>query len=89
MVKFNTEEEAIALANDTIYGLGAYVYTQNTELAQRVAKQIKTGMVSINGTSYLQPSNPFGGYKSSGLGRQHGKYGFGEVTQVKVVARTK
>lgn len=89
VVKFKTEEEAIALANDTIYGLGGYVYTENQELAKRVARQIKTGMISINGVTYLQPCNPFGGNKSSGIGRQHGKYGFGEVTQVKVVARQK
>jgi len=89
VVKFTTEAEAIALANDTSYGLGAYIYSQNQELTQRVAKQIQTGMISVNGISYLQPSNPFGGYKSSGIGRQHGKYGFQEVTQVKVIARQK
>ncbi len=89
IVSFSTEEEAIQLANNTDYGLGAYVYTQDQQRAQRVAKAIKSGMVSINGTNYTTPWNPFGGYKNSGIGREHGKYGFHEVTQVKVVARNK
>lgn len=89
VVTFKTEEEAIMLANDTIYGLGGYVYTADLERAERVARALKTGMVSINGTNYTTPFNPFGGYKSSGMGREHGKYGFHELTQLKVVARNK
>ncbi|MFC1875001.1 aldehyde dehydrogenase family protein [Chloroflexota bacterium] len=89
IVSFETEEEAIELANQTVYGLGAYVYTGDKGKADRVASSIKTGMVSINGTSYTAPFNPFGGYKSSGIGREHGKYGFHEVTQVKIVAKNR
>src|SRR3990167_7406348 len=87
IVKFETEQEAVELANQTTYGLGAYVYTKDMERAERVAKAIKSGMVSMNGTNYIMPSNPFGGYKNSGFGREHGKYGFHEVTQIKIVAK--
>jgi len=89
IMSFKTEEDAIRLANDTSYGLGAYVFTKDTERAQRVSAAIETGMVSVNGTNYIMPCNPFGGCKNSGFGREHGQYGFHEVTQVKVVARNK
>lgn len=89
IVKFKTEKEAIDLANGTIYGLGSYIYTEDKKRAERVSSLIESGMVSVNGTNYIVPPNPFGGYKNSGLGREHGKYGFSEVTQVKVVAMSK
>lgn len=89
IIKFSTEDEAVALANDTEYGLGAYVYTRSAELATRVTARLQSGMVSVNGVSYVRPQNPFGGYKRSGLGREHGRWGFDEVTQVKVVAGPK
>lgn len=89
VVSFKTVEESVTLANDTSYGLGAYVFTEDKELALKIASRIKAGMVSINGISYLQPCSPFGGYKMSGLGREHGMYGFHEVTQVKVVSMPK
>lgn len=89
VVTFETEEEAIELANDTSYGLGSYVFTKDKARMGRVASQIQAGMVSHNNLTYLKPSNPFGGYKSSGLGREHGKYGFHDVTQIKVVATEK
>ncbi len=86
---FRTEDEAIALANDTEYGLGGYVYTADLDRAERVADALETGMVSINGANYTTPFNPFGGWKNSGMGREHGTWGFHELTQVKVVARPK
>jgi acyl-CoA reductase-like NAD-dependent aldehyde dehydrogenase len=89
IIRFNTEEEATNLANKTIYGLGAYVYTEDKGKADRVASSIETGMVSVNGISYTAPFNPFGGYKYSGFGREHGKYGFHEVAQIKIVAKSK
>lgn len=89
VIQFKTEEEAIELANDTKYGLGAYVYTQDKERALRVASKINTGMVSINNTSYIQPCSPFGGTKESGLGREHGKFGFAELSNIKVVSTEK
>jgi len=89
IIKFKTEQEAIEFANQTDYGLGSYLFTQNKEKADRVASLIETGMVSINGTNYLMPFNPFGGYKNSGFGREQGKYGFHEVTQIKIVTKNK
>lgn len=89
IMRFSTEEEAIELANQTSYGLGAYVYTQDKDKAEHVAAALESGMVSVNGANYVMPFNPFGGYKNSGFGREHGKYGFHEVIQVKVVARAK
>ncbi len=89
IMTFETEDEALALANDTEYGLGGYILTENRERAQRVAAKLKTGMISVNGTLYLHPSSPFGGYKRSGIGREHGKYGFHELCQIKVVATEK
>lgn len=89
IVSFKTDDEAIALANQTAYGLGSYVFTGDKGRAQHVASAIQSGMVSVNGTNYIMPFDPFGGYKNSGFGREHGKYGFHEVTQIKVVARNK
>lgn len=89
IVAFKSEEEAIKLANDTKYGLGSYIFTEDKERAERVAAGILAGMVSINNMSYLQPPSPFGGYKESGIGREHGKYGYYDLTQIKVVATEK
>ncbi len=89
IVRFKTEQEAIELANQTAYGLGSYVFTKDKERAERVSKAIESGMVSVNGVNYIMPFNPFGGYKNSGFGREHGKYGFHEVTQIKIIAKNK
>ena len=89
VISFKTEKDAAKLVNDTKYGLGSYVYTKDLNKAQRIASQIKTGMVSINGTNYVCPFNPFGGYKNSGIGREHSKYGLYELCQMKVVARNR
>lgn len=89
IVYFKTDEEAIKMANDTKYGLGSYIYTKDKKKALKIASQIDAGMVSINAASYIQPCSPFGGYKDSGIGREHGKFGFTELTQVKVVATEK
>lgn len=86
IISFKTYEEAVKLANDTKYGLGSYIFTQDKEKALKVASQIDAGMVSINNAYYLQPCSPFGGYKESGLGREHGKYGLRELSQIKVIS---
>jgi len=86
IITFETEEEAVKLANDTVYGLGGYIFTEDKEIAKRVASKIKTGMVSINNALYLQPTSPFGGYKESGFGREHGKYGLHGLCQIKVIS---
>lgn len=89
VVSFKTEDEAIRLANDTSYGLGAFIFTENKERAERISHHLQSGMVGINNVNYVQACSPFGGYKQSGIGREHGKYGFEHVTQIKVVASEK
>lgn len=89
IITFKTEAEAIELANDTAYGLGSYIYSQDKDTIDRVSHAIQSGMVSVNGTNYIMPFNPFGGYKASGFGREHGKYGFYELSQIKIIARNK
>lgn len=86
ILSFKTNDEAIQMANDTKYGLGSYIFTKDKEKALRIAANIDAGMVSVNKAYYLQPCNPFGGYKESGLGREHGKYGLRELSQIKVVS---
>lgn len=86
IVAFDDYEEAIELANDTEYGLGANIFTENTEIANKAARDIQAGMVRVNATLYNRPCNPFGGYKLSGLGRTNGMEGFHEVVQVKLIA---
>ena len=86
VVPFKTEEEAIDLANDTKYGLGSKVFTNKKDRALRIASKIQAGNVEINNVSHWQICNPFGGYKESGIGREHGIYGFRELTQIKVVS---
>jgi NAD-dependent aldehyde dehydrogenases len=86
VISFNTIEEAILLANDTIYGLGGYIFTTDKEKFTKVSREIKTGMVSCNNCIYVIPNDPFGGVKKSGLGRNHGKYGFQELCNIKIIA---
>jgi acyl-CoA reductase-like NAD-dependent aldehyde dehydrogenase len=83
---FDTEEEAIALANGTDYGLGAYVHTENLRRAHAVAAQLQAGMIHVNGAGEaMQPFAPFGGMKHSGHGRLGGEQGLKEFLQVKNV----
>src|ERR1700730_13949256 len=83
---FDTEEEVIALANGTAYGLGAYIHTQNLRRAHYVASQMQAGMVQVNGSGEgMQPFAPFGGMKQSGFGRLGGQEGLHEFLQVKNV----
>lgn len=89
IMTFKNTSEAVELANDTRYGLGGYVFTNDTELFNKIAAEVKTGMISQNNIGYVKECNPFGGYKESGLGREHGKYGFEDVTQVKVISQQK
>ncbi len=86
MVTFTSEQEAIALANDTPYGLGSRVISKNKARTERVASQIEAGTVEVNEGDRWLSCNPFGGYKSSGMGREHGIVGFRELCQVKVIS---
>ncbi|KAJ4990937.1 aldehyde dehydrogenase [Stagonosporopsis vannaccii] len=82
---FKTEEEAIAKANDTDYGLGAAVFTRDIMRGHRVADAIEAGMVWINSSQDSHFGIPFGGYKQSGIGRELGQYALSSYTQVKAV----
>jgi aldehyde dehydrogenase (NAD+) len=84
MIPYQTEEEAVRVANDTIYGLSGYVYSGDIEHARKVAKKLRTGMVHLNGAS-TDINAPFGGYKQSGNGREWGKEGLREFLEVKAV----
>jgi succinate-semialdehyde dehydrogenase/glutarate-semialdehyde dehydrogenase len=83
---FKDEEEAIARANDTEYGLVAYVYTQNIKRAIRVIEGLETGMVGLNQGMVSNAGAPFGGVKHSGIGREGGYEGIEEFLEVKYVA---
>lgn len=83
--RFKTEEEAIALANDTTYGLGAAVFTTDLERAHRVAGEIEAGMVWVNSSQDCDPRVPFGGVKQSGIGRELGEAGLEAYSQIKAV----
>src|SRR5579883_643167 len=86
VLPYDTEEEAIRIANDTIYGLAGGVWSGDTERAMRVARRIRTGQVDVNGGKY-NPLAPFGGYKQSGIGRELGMFGLEEYFQIKSIAR--
>lgn len=84
MIPFETEEEALAIANDTIYGLTNYVQTQDGTKANRAARALRSGMVEINGTP-RGAGAPFGGMKASGNGREGGVWGIEDFLEVKAV----
>jgi succinate-semialdehyde dehydrogenase/glutarate-semialdehyde dehydrogenase len=83
---FRTEEEAIAAANDTEYGLVAYVYTRDLQRAFRVAEALETGMLGLNQGVVSNAGAPFGGVKQSGIGREGGNEGIEEYLETKYVA---
>lgn len=85
MIPYENEAEAIAIANDTPYGLAAYIQSEQPERAQKVAKQIRAGMISINGAAHYY-SSPFGGYKQSGNGREWGEFGFDDFLEIKSIS---
>jgi aldehyde dehydrogenase (NAD+) len=84
MIPYETEEEAVRIANDTVYGLSGYVYSGDIEHARKVGRRLRTGMVHLNGAS-TDVNAPFGGYKQSGNGREWGKEGLKEFLEVKAM----
>lgn len=83
---FDTEDEALAAANDTEYGLVGYVYTNDVKRALRVSERLETGMVGLNQGIVSNPAAPFGGVKQSGLGREGGTVGIEEFLETKYIA---
>jgi len=86
IIPYNDEDEAVRIANDTIYGLSGAVWSGDEERAIDVAARIRTGQVSINGGAY-NPLAPFGGFKQSGHGRENGRYGLEEYLSAKALQR--
>jgi acyl-CoA reductase-like NAD-dependent aldehyde dehydrogenase len=82
IIPYDTEEEAIEIANDTVYGLAGGVWSGDVEHAKKVARKIRTGQVQVNGGNF-NPIAPFGGYKQSGNSRELGKHGLEEFLEVK------
>jgi acyl-CoA reductase-like NAD-dependent aldehyde dehydrogenase len=86
IIPYDTEEEAVEIANDTSYGLAGAVWSGDPARAEKVARQLRTGQVDINGGAF-NPSAPFGGYKQSGIGRERGRYGLEEFVETKSMQR--
>lgn len=86
IILFDTEEEVIQLANDTPYGLAAYLYTNNLSRALRISEILEYGIVGVNDGAPSTPQAPFGGIKDSGLGREGGKWGLEEFLDVRFVS---
>ena len=86
IVTFETDDEAVLLANDTEYGLVAYVYTADLRRAMQVSERIESGMIGINRGVVFDPAAPFGGFKQSGLGREGGHEGLLEFTESQYIA---
>jgi len=84
ILPYETEEQAVQIANDTPYGLAAYVWSQNNIRARRVAGRIRAGQVALNGASG-DMKTPFGGFKMSGNGREYGEFGLRDFLEVKAV----
>jgi succinate-semialdehyde dehydrogenase/glutarate-semialdehyde dehydrogenase len=86
IVSFEAEDEAVNAANDTEFGLVAYVFTRDLDRAIRVSERLETGMVGLNQGIVSNPAAPFGGVKHSGLGREGGRVGIEEFLDIKLVA---
>ncbi|MCF6322597.1 MAG: aldehyde dehydrogenase family protein, partial [Rhizobiaceae bacterium] len=85
IIPFEDEEDAVRIANDTIFGLTNYVQTSDGARANRMARVLRSGMVEMNGTSRAAGS-PFGGYKQSGNGREGGVWGLEDFLEVKAIS---
>jgi len=84
ILNYDTEDEAIAIANDTPFGLAGFVQSKDADRARRIANRIRAGRVYLNGAAFDR-SLPFGGYKQSGNGREFGLFGFEEYLEVKAI----
>jgi succinate-semialdehyde dehydrogenase/glutarate-semialdehyde dehydrogenase len=85
LIRFSTEDEVVAMANDTPYGLAAYFYTSNYERSWRVAEALECGIVGLNEGIISTEVAPFGGIKESGVGREGSKYGVDDYVEIKYI----
>lgn len=83
VIKFDTEEQALKIANDTPYGLAAYFYSRDIHRVWRVADELEAGIIGVNEGAVSNPTAPFGGVKASGLGREGSRHGLDEYTELK------
>ena len=83
VVRFDSTDEALALANATEYGLAAYLFTDDLRTAMRVSEQLEFGMIGVNDWYPVTAEAPFGGFKQSGLGRESGREGVHEYVEAK------
>jgi succinate-semialdehyde dehydrogenase/glutarate-semialdehyde dehydrogenase len=86
LTAFDTEDEAVAMANDTEYGLVSYLFTNDLNRALRISERLETGMIGLNQGIVSNPAAPFGGVKQSGLGREGGTVGIDEYLETKYIA---
>lgn len=85
-ISYRDEEEAIRIANNSIYGLSGSIWSGDVDRALSVARQIRTGTMSVNGAQWFHIDTPFGGYRQSGVGRENGVAGFEEYLETKIIA---
>jgi aldehyde dehydrogenase (NAD+) len=86
ILPYEDDDDAVRIANDSIYGLSGTVWSADLDRAARVANRMRTGTVGINGASWFDVDSPFGGYKQSGLGREFGAEGLEDFLEVKTIA---
>ncbi|HEX4777573.1 MAG TPA: aldehyde dehydrogenase family protein [Acidimicrobiia bacterium] len=85
VIPFEDDDDAVRIANDSTYGLSGSVSSASEERAMAVARRLRTGTVSVNGGAWFGPDSPFGGYRQSGVGREHGVEGFEEYLETKTI----
>ena len=86
VIPYDDEDDAVRIANDSVYGLAGNVMSSSLERSLSVARRLRAGFIGLNGTAGYGADTPFGGYKDSGVGRQNGVVGFGQYTEIKSVA---
>jgi aldehyde dehydrogenase (NAD+) len=86
VIPYETEDDAVRIANDSPYGLAGNVMSESLDHALAVARRLRAGFLGVNGAAGYGADTPFGGYKNSGVGRQNGTHGFDQYTEVKSVA---
>ena len=86
VIPYEDEDDAVRIANDSVYGLAGNVMSSSLERSLAVARRLRAGFIGLNGTAGYGADTPFGGYKDSGVGRQNGLVGFGQYTEIKSVA---
>jgi aldehyde dehydrogenase (NAD+) len=84
IIPYDSEQQAVEIANDTVYGLAAYVQSGNAEHARTIARQLRAGQINVNYPDW-DTSAPFGGYKQSGNGREYADWGIGDFLELKAV----